>query len=583
MKLIRLMLVSSVLLAVYSTALLVYLFPWAWAALAIGVAYGTARKAIRYTSYGTARWADSRDLPATDSGFLLGHMESRPSVLPGVLALLNPRIPSEAACDAFLSALRRGRKTMVRIPTIHTAVFAPTGVGKGVSCVIPHLLTCPESIVVVDFKGENAKATMRARLRMGHKVVLLDPFKVVTQTPDTFNPLDFIDKDSPFALDDCRDLAEALVIRTGQEREPHWNDSAEKWIYSFAAMVVHYGEGQDKSLQYVRTLLTDPEKMAAAIKVMCESDAWSGLLSRAGHGLTHYRDKELGSVITTTNRHMAFFDTPTILECTKASSFNPADLLKGKMTVYLILPPEHMRAQAGLLRMWIGSMLRAVVRGGLSDRRVHFLLDEAATLGHMDALDDAVDKLRGYGVRLQFYYQSLGQLKECWPEGQDQTLLSNTTQVFFGVNDPQTAELVSNRLGEETIVIGSGGRSGGTSRQNGGQGQDNRSYSENWSDNWQQHGRKLLKPEEVLALNERTAITFTPGVPPICTTLVRYYEHDFGKRPARFWPAARAFGDAVLLLAAAGLAALALTQMAGDGGRPSGSADPFQEEFWRLR
>ena len=39
-------------------------------------------------------------------------------------------------------------------------------------------------------------------------------------------------------------------------------------------------------------------------------------------------------------------------------------------------------------------------------------------------------------------------------------------------------------------------------------------------------GRKLLKPEEVLALDKRIAITFTPGVPPIWTTLVRYYEES---------------------------------------------------------
>jgi type IV secretion system protein VirD4 len=49
------------------------------------------------------------------------------------------------------------------------------------------------------------------------------------------------------------------------------------------------------------------------------------------------------------------------------------------------------------------------------------------------------------------------------------------------------------------------------------------------------HGRKLLKPEEVMALNSRTAITFTPGVPPICTTLVRYYEEpNLGQMPGRW-------------------------------------------------
>ena len=96
---------------------------------------------------------------------------------------------------------------------------------------------------------------------------------------------------------------------------------------------------------------------------------------------------------------------------------------------------------------------------------VTFVLDEAASLGRMDALDDAVDKYRGYGVRLQFYYQSVSQLRKCFPDGQEQTLLSNVSQVFFGTNDLPTAEYVSNRLGEQTIVVTSGGTGTGTSQQ----------------------------------------------------------------------------------------------------------------------
>ncbi len=76
-----------------------------------------------------------------------------------------------------------------------------------------------------------------------------------------------------------------------------------------------------------------------------------------------------------------------------------------------------------------------------------------------DVIDDALDKYRGYGVRLQLYYQSIGQLKKCFPEGQDQTLLSNVSQMFFAVNDKDTAQYVSDRLGEETIIVTSGGTS----------------------------------------------------------------------------------------------------------------------------
>jgi type IV secretion system protein VirD4 len=157
---------------------------------------------------------------------------------------------------------------------VHTAVFAPTGVGKGVSCVIPFLLTSEESAVVVDFKGELFQKTAEHRRRQfQHRIVALDPYKLVSQKPDTFNPLDFIDRESPTAIDECRDLAEALVIRTGQEKEPHWTDSAEAWIGAIIALVVQYAEFGDRSVQTVRSVLTDPAKLELAIKLMCASDA----------------------------------------------------------------------------------------------------------------------------------------------------------------------------------------------------------------------------------------------------------------------------------------------------------------------
>jgi type IV secretion system protein VirD4 len=183
---------------------------------------------------------------------------------------------------------------------------------------------------------------------------------------------------------------------------------------------------------------------------------------------------------------------------------------------------------------------------------VTFVLDEAASLGRMDALDDAVDKYRGYGVRLQFYYQSVSQLKKCFPEGQEQTLLSNVSQIYFGTNDLPTAEYVSNRLGEQTIVVTSGGTSTGVSYQSSSKNEGSTTKSRNANDNWAQLGRKLLKPEEVLALDERIAITFTPGVPPIWTTLVRYYEEPLiggGRHWERFKAAVGMLFKSAALLA----------------------------------
>lgn len=215
---------------------------------------------------------------------------------------------------------------------------------------------------------------------------------------------------------------------------------------------------------------------------------------------------------------------------------------------------------------------------------VHFVLDEAASLGHLEALDDAVDKYRGYGVRLIFMWQSLGQLKKCFPEGQDQTLLSNVSQIFFGTNDQQTADYVSARLGEETIVVDSGGSSSGTSRQESWNGQGSTTYSSNRNANWGLQPRKLLKPEEVAALPANVAITFTPGIPPLWTKLLRYYEEpNLGHRPGWFERCRSRITTATkcvaLLLAAIIVAACAMKiesdhRTSAMHGVPNGSARP---------
>jgi type IV secretion system protein VirD4 len=529
----RLMLIAGVLVLAYGLTLAGTAMPWLGVGFLRLFAYVIKNGGKRLTTLGSARWADVGDLSkagmlSARSGLILGRLTvTRMGFLPGLRALFSLRVDAMTACRQFFSTLRsRPQQLFVKLNAVHVAAFSPTGGGKGTSLVIPFLLSCPDSTVVVDFKGELARLTAARRRAMGHHVVILDPYKQVTQTPDTLNPLDGIDRDSPLAIDDCRDMANALVIRTGEEKDPHWVDSAETWISAMLAVVAYYGQQGDRSLQTVRTLLSNPAKMEAIIRLMCESpDAWSGMLARMGYQLTRFKDSELASSLTTVSRFLKFLDTIAVAENTTKSTFDPADLVKRKTTVYLVLPPQHVRAQQALLRLWIGTMLRAVVKGGLQEKKlVHFVLDEAATLGKMEAIDDAVDKYRGYGVRLQFYYQSIGQLRRCFPDGQDQTLLSNVSQIFFGVNDKDTAQYVSERLGEQTIIVTSGGTSRSTTYQGSMGGTPTESRSFQRSDNWAQQARRLLKPEEVADLPIRTAITFTPGVPPICTTLIRHYE-----------------------------------------------------------
>jgi type IV secretion system protein VirD4 len=437
----RCMLITGVVLFAYCFALAGSTMPWvgvAEAACLVALVAKAGRK--RLTTLGSARWADSDDLYyagmlAARSGLILGRlMDRQRRLVPALGTLVNLRIDATTACRRFLDSLQKQGNAIVRLNAVHTAVFAPTGVGKGVSLVVPFLQTCRDSCVVLDFNGQLARLTAGSRREMGHEVRILDPFKQVTGTPDRVNVIDGIEKDSLLAIDECRDYANALVIRTGEEKDPHWVDSAETWISAILAVVAHFGERGDRSLQTVRTLLSNPAKMEAVIRLMCESpDVWSGMLTRMGQQLTRFKENELASCMTTVNRFLTFLDTIAVAENTTDSTFNPADLTKRKMTVYLVLPPEHVRAQQALLRLWIGSMLRAVVKGGVQEKNlVHFVLDEAASLGHMSVIDDAVDKYRAYGVRLQFFSQ-LANSRSASPTARSKRCLATAARSISGL------------------------------------------------------------------------------------------------------------------------------------------------------
>ena len=203
---------------------------------------------------------------------------------------------------------------------------------------------------------------------------------------------------------------------------------------------------------------------------------------------------------------------------------------------------------------------------------VQFVVDEAASLGDFKPIADMIAIGRGYGIRLVLSYQSLGQLKLCFPEGQDQTLLGNVTQIYFAVNDTATAEEVSRRLGEHTIIVASGGTSSGSSYQytQGAQSSSSRGSSGNSSSNWQQVARKLLKPEEIMALPPRTALAFAPNVPPVCSTLLRWYEEPWLGRKSgwlvRSMAACLTLVASLAFAATAVLSAAALTEAVNDRG-----------------
>jgi uncharacterized membrane protein (DUF106 family) len=57
-KILRFLLIMTILLMAYMIVLAIIVWPWAGIALGILAAISLGRKGVQYTAHGTARWAD---------------------------------------------------------------------------------------------------------------------------------------------------------------------------------------------------------------------------------------------------------------------------------------------------------------------------------------------------------------------------------------------------------------------------------------------------------------------------------------------------------------------------------------------
>ncbi len=341
----------------------------------------------------------------------------------------------------------------------HVLLVGATGTGKGVSIIIPNLLSYFRgSVVCFDTKGDLHATCSKRRAARGERIIRLAPFN---EGADSFNPLDTIRKESPTLIDSARAVAESLVARTGMENDPHWNDKSVQVICALLVLVLMRFDQDDRSLNSVQEIASDPQMLAAAAEKLRQM---GGIPARLGNQFkTLFENERAGSlskegasVLSSVARHLAFLDSDQVAAATARSTFDPADLLKPGTTVFLQIPPDQLEAQKGLLRCWISTLVRTINAGG--DERtseVLFLIDEAsAAIGSLSALEEALVRGRSAGVRMLLAYQSDSQVRTAFKDKPTLLYDNCTTQIYLGgASSIETAERISKSLGEWTQVL----------------------------------------------------------------------------------------------------------------------------------
>lgn len=394
----------------------------------------------------------------------------------------------------------------------HGAVFAGSGGYKTTAVTIPTLAHWTGSAVALDPSGQVGPMTAAIRKAMGHKVVMVGPGL------DGFNMLDWINPADPLAETHVQAIIDRVAgeTPTGKESENTIFKVRGKELLTclLADLLWDDAIGLDmKTLREFRRRVRTPEKKMKGLLADIQAGSKSPLARDLAGSLVDVFSETFSGIYSNANADTQWLSIAAYADMLSGGSMRSTDLAGGKLTVFVQIPMDAMRATPEVARVVIGSLLSAVYRAeGKVSGRVLFLLDEVNFLGRLKVLEDARDAGRKYGITLVLIWQSLGQLTDTWGrEGKGSWFNSCSWRMFAVVDDETTAAEVSKTAGRYTVLARTEGSS--SSQQSG-----STSGSRNSGTNYglSEQGRELIKPDEVRTrMRADEAIIFRRGTLPL--------------------------------------------------------------------
>lgn len=407
------------------------------------------------------------------------------------------------------------KKLLVADGFQHILLFAPTGSGKGVGFVIPNLLFWQDSVIVHDIKLENYELTSGWRKKhFKQRVFLWNP-----ADPDgishCYNPMDWISKKPGQMVDDVQKIANFLL-----PEQEFWQNEARALLTGVMLYLVCDDTKPATLGEVVRTLRSDDVvyNLAVVLDTIGKKIHPVAYMNIASY--LQKPDKERGSVTSTANSSLELWSNPLIDTTTATSDFNLHEFKTIPHTAYIGLTPDNINRLKPLMNMFYqqaAAFFTAKMPQPHEKHGVLMLMDEFPTLGKMEQFLAGIAYFRGYKVRLFLIIQDTEQLKGIYEENGMNSFLSNSTyRITFAANNMETANLISQLLGNKTseqvsynkpkyLDLNPGARSLHVSKTQ----------------------RALLLPQEVIQLPRDEQIILIESQPPIKCKKIFYFKDKF--------------------------------------------------------
>jgi type IV secretion system protein VirD4 len=369
----------------------------------------------------------------------------------------------------------RGTQDLTCTGEGHLMTIAPTGSGKGCSAIIPNLLRYEGSVIVTDPKGENYAVTARAREALGHKVYKLNPFHVIDDKTDCLNPFDVFDLPRSDLEINAQAIGDLLMAEHMRARSVNiWSSRALGLLDGLIAYITALdGENIRSSgrAHFKRNRSNSRRIFGNLLAILNDDDIHATvgqILHMHGAHLPPLAHRELSSFLLTSSQdhqqqlnpvsilrsEMRRLSTEAALATLNDSTIRLSDVVQDRpLSIYLIVPPDKLKSHNLLLRLWIGTILRAVTsRQVVPQKRTLLIVDECAQLGPFPLLEDAITLSRSYGLQTWTFWQDLAQLQQFYSGWE--TMVNNCEVLqSFGANNHAVTTQLARLLGIEEREI----------------------------------------------------------------------------------------------------------------------------------
>lgn len=158
---------------------------------------------------------------------------------------------------------------------------------------------------------------------------------------------------------------------------------------------------------------------------------------------------------------MSIFDDLNVENITSVSEFSFTSVGQKPTALYIIVPDED-RSYFQLVTIILGMLIKDLtkfanlsVNNGVLPVKVEWILDEFANCPPLDSIETTVSVARSRGMRFFFFIQSFSQLDQVYGKETASIIIDNAALQYLKTNSIETAEVISKKLGRETVITNS--------------------------------------------------------------------------------------------------------------------------------